>query len=279
MAGTRGTTPIGQPVAVTGTRAGRAFVKVPRVAAWFWTVKILTTAMGEAASDYFIHRVGLTNTVGLVAVALITGLALAVALVVQVTDRRYVPTAYWTAVALVAVFGTMAADAVHVVLKVPYQVSTVVFAIVLAAIFWLWYRMEGTLSIHSIFTRRRELCYWAVVMTTFALGTAVGDLTAFTFHLGFLASGLLFTFLIAIPAVGYRWFGWNEVFAFWFAYILTRPLGASYADWFGFPKSAGGLGAGHGVVALALVVLIVGCVAYLAITRADVPDEPVVAGA
>jgi uncharacterized membrane-anchored protein len=251
-------------------------VKVPKVAAWFWVVKILTTAMGEAASDFFIHRIGLANTAALAGVAVITGFALAIALVVQITDRRYVTWTYWTTVALVAVFGTMAADAVHVELKVPYIVSSLAFSVALAATFWVWYAMEGTLSIHSITTRRREICYWAVVLLTFALGTAVGDLTAISFHLGYLASGVLFTALIAIPAIGYRWFGWNEVFAFWFAYVLTRPLGASFADWFAFPRSVGGLGLGHGAVAVALTAAIVVCVGYLAATRKDVPDEEVV---
>jgi uncharacterized membrane-anchored protein len=237
-------------------------VKVPRVTGSFWTIKILTTAMGEATSDYFVHRVGLTNTPALAAVALITGLALAVSLVVQLRTSRYLAWPYWIAVALVAVFGTMVADVVHVEFGIPYVVSTTVFAVALALIFWLWHASEGTLSIHSITTTRRELFYWAVVMATFALGTAAGDMTALAFHLGYLASGVLFTVLIAVPAVGYLRFGWNEVFAFWFAYVLTRPLGASYADWLAFPRDAGGLGIGHGVVAVCLTLVIVVMVAF-----------------
>jgi uncharacterized membrane-anchored protein len=257
-------------------RADRRFVKVPEVTVYFWVIKVLTTAMGEAASDYFVHRVGLKNTPALAGIAFITGVALALSLALQFSTSRYAAWPYWLAVAMVAVFGTMAADAVHVVLGVPYVVSSAVFAVALAAIFWVWYARERSLSIHSIYTPRREVFYWAVVMATFALGTAVGDMTALAFHLGYLASGILFTACMAIPALGYWRFGWNGVFAFWFAYVLTRPLGASYADWFAFPRDAGGLGVGHGAVAIALTVVIVALVAYVAATRKDVPKEQVV---
>jgi uncharacterized membrane-anchored protein len=259
-------------------RAEVTSIKVPEVTAYFWIIKVLTTAMGEAASDYFVHRVGLQNRPALAGIAFLTGIALAVSLVLQLRTSRYVAWAYWLAVALVAVFGTMAADAVHVVLSVPYAASSVFFGVVLAAVFWVWYASEKTLSIHSIYTRRREYFYWAVVMATFALGTAVGDMTALAFQLGYLASGVLFTILIAVPAVGYLRFGWNEVFAFWFAYILTRPLGASYADWLAFPRNAGGLGVGHGVIAVCLTLVIVALVAYVSITHKDVPDREVAGG-
>jgi uncharacterized membrane-anchored protein len=254
-------------------RADRRFVKVPEVTVYFWVLKVLTTAMGEAASDYFVHRVGLKNTPALAGIAFITGIALALALALQFSTSRYRAWPYWLAVAMVAVFGTMAADAVHVVLGVPYVVSSIVFAVVLAVIFWLWYASERSLSIHSIYTPRREFFYWAVVMATFALGTAVGDMTALAFHLGYLASGVLFTVFMAVPTVGYWRFDWNGVFAFWFAYVLTRPLGASYADWFAFPRDAGGLGVGHGAVAISLTVVIVVLVAYVARTRKDVPRD------
>ena len=134
---------------------------------------------------------------------------------------------------MVGVFGTMAADVLHVGLGIPYVVSTVFYAIVLFVVFRTWYRVEGTLSIHSITTERREVFYWAAVLATFALGTAAGDLTAVTFGLGFFGSGLLFAAIIAIPALGYFRFGMNSILAFWFAYVVTRPLGASFADWLG----------------------------------------------
>jgi uncharacterized membrane-anchored protein len=260
-------------------RTSSWLVKVPEITIVFWVIKILTTAMGEATSDYFVHRVGLQHTTALAVVGFVTGVILAVSLVLQLRTTRYVAWTYWFAVVMVAVFGTMAADGVHVKLGVPYVVSSTIFSIVLAALFALWYARERTLSIHSITTFRRECFYWAVVLATFALGTAVGDMTALAFHLGYLASGFLFTALIAIPAVGYRWFRWNEVFAFWFAYVLTRPLGASYADWLAFPKNAGGLGIGHGVVAIVLSIAIVALVAYVAVTGRDAPRERTADGA
>jgi len=251
--------------------------KVPEVIALFWIVKVLTTGMGEATSDYFVHRVGLGNTPALAVVALTTGALLAISLVIQLAARSYVTWRYWLAVTLVGVFGTMAADGVHVQLGVPYIVSSAFFAVVLAVIFCLWYASERTLSIHSIRTRRRELFYWAVVIATFALGTATGDMTAVTLNLGYLLSGVMFAGLIALPAIGYRWFGLNEVFAFWFAYVLTRPLGASFADWLAVSPSRGGLGLGYGTVALTLGASIVGFVTYMAVSHVDAPrDEPVV---
>src|SRR3954452_18287683 len=198
--------------------------KVPEVTAYFWIVKALTTAMGESTSDFLVHTL-----VPEIAVVL-GGIAFGIALYLQFTKDRYVPWAYWLGVAMVGVFGTMAADVLHVGLGVPYVASTVFYAVVLAVVFRVWFVSEGTLSIHSITTPRRELFYWAAVLATFALGTAAGDLTATTLHLGYLASGVLFAFVIAVPAVAHPKFGLNAVFAFWFAYVTTRPLGASFAD-------------------------------------------------
>ncbi len=238
--------------------------KVPEITVYFWIIKLLTTAMGESTSDYLVHASDPVIAVGL------GGIGLLIALILQFYVRRYVAWIYWLAALMVAVFGTMAADAVHIVLGIPYVVSTIFFAIVLAIIFIVWYRSEKTLSIHSITTRRRELFYWAAIMATFALGTATGDLTAFTFNLGFFPSAVLFMVVIAIPAIGYFLFGLNEIFAFWFAYIITRPLGASFADWFGKPHSLSGLGMGDGPVSVVLGILIIIFVGYLTITRKDV---------
>ncbi len=246
------------------TEVRQAATKVPLVTALFWLVKVLTTGMGETTSDFLAHGIG-----PIVAVP-IGGLALLAALAWQFRVRSYQAWPYWTAVAMVSVFGTMAADALHVGLGIPYLVSSTFFALVLAAIFYGWYRSEGTLSIHSIRTRRRELFYWATVLATFALGTAVGDMTATTLHLGYLASGLLFTGLIAVPAVAYGRFGLNAVVAFWWAYVLTRPLGASFADWLAVPKDRGGLDLGYGLVSVVLALLIVALVSYLAVRRPDV---------
>ena len=217
----------------------------------------------------------ITNRVAIEGIALVTGIVLAVSLVVQLAARRYVPWIYWLAVVMVSVFGTMAADGVHVGLGIPYVVSSTVFALALAAIFATWFASEKTLSIHSIWNRRRETFYWAVVLTTFALGTAVGDMTAFTLRLGFLTSGLIFAAVIALPALGYWKFGLNEVLAFWVAYVLTRPLGASFADWLAGSRILGGIGLGYGLISMTLALLIVGFVAYLTLTRKDIREEGV----
>lgn len=241
--------------------------KVPAVTLYFWVAKILTTAMGEATSDYLVHTINPYIAVGL------GGLGLVVALALQLVLRRYAAPAYWFAVVMVAVFGTMAADAAHIELGIPYALSAALCAISLVAIFGVWYLSERTLSIHSISTRRRELFYWAAVLATFAMGTAVGDMTAYTLHLGFFTSGLLFTAVFAIPFVARGALGLGEVVAFWFAYIVTRPLGASYADWLGVPKSLGGLDFGRGTVSVMLTLAIVVLVGYLSATRVDVERE------
>lgn len=246
-------------------------VKVPEITVYFWIIKVLTTGMGETTSDYFIHRVGVSNTKALVVVASLAGTILIASLVAQFRVRRYVPGVYWFALVAVSVFGTMAADGVHAELGVPYVVSTVFFALVLAGIFAVWHATERTLSIHSIFTPRREAFYWAVVLATFALGTAAGDMTAFSLHLGFLTSGILFGVLFAIPGIGCRWFSLGEVFAFWFAYVVTRPLGASFADLFAAPRDLGGHGWGFGPVSIVLGIVIAGLVAYMTVSGKDSP--------
>lgn len=252
--------------------------KVPAVTVLFWVVKVLTTAMGESASDYLVHAIDPVIAVGL------GGIGLTIALTLQFRSKKYSAWTYWLAVAMVAVFGTMAADVLHIVIGVPYLASTIFFAASLGVIFALWYRVEKTLSIHSIDTRRRELFYWSTVMATFALGTAAGDMTAVTLHLGYLDSGLLFAGLIAlVTAMHYgaralldlehRHQTRNAVLAFWLAYIVTRPLGASFADWTGKPQSFGGLGWGDGTVTIGLTLLIIAFVGFLAATHFDVEDE------
>ena len=250
------------------TAAQRAAGKVPqRITVFFWIIKILTTAQGEATSDYLDHRIDPPIA------AAVAGLAFVVALTLQFRARTYVAWIYWLAADMVAVFGTMCADGLHVELGIPYTVSTTFYAVVLAVILVLWYRTEKTLSIHSIYTRRREAFYWATILATFALGTALGDLTATTLHLGYLASGIMFTLLFAIPGLAHWRLRLNSVVAFWIAYVLTRPLGASYADWMGVPHSVGGLDLGRAHVAIILTIPIVLLVGYLAVSRADV-EEP-----
>ena len=241
----------------------RALLKVPEITAIFWLIKLLSTAMGESTSDYLVKRMNPVVAVG------IGGIFLIVALIIQFGARAYVPWIYWLAVVMVAVTGTMAADVLHIQFHVPYAASTPFFAVVLALVFVGWHRVEGTLSIHSIYTPRREAFYWATVMATFAMGTALGDLTARTFHLGYLDSAVLFAGLMVIPAVGYWVFGMNEILAFWFAYVLTRPLGASIADWLGKPHAVGGLALGDGPVSITFAILIVACVGYLTVRQRE----------
>jgi uncharacterized membrane-anchored protein len=241
--------------------------KVPEIDLAFWLIKILTTAMGEVTSDYLVHQF---DPVLVVPVA---GLGLLVALVLQFRASRYFPWIYWLTVVMVAIFGTMAADVLHIGLGIPYLVSTTFFAIALATVFAAWYATERTLSIHRIDTRRRELFYWAVVLTTFALGTAAGDMTASTLGLGYFASGWLFAGLIALPAFGYRVVNLNAIAAFWIAYILTRPLGASFADWVGRSRSLSGLGLGTGFVSLGLTIVIIVLVGYVTGRRTNVASE------
>ena len=227
--------------------------------------------MGEATSDYMVR------TINPVIAVLFGAFAWAIAMVLQFRAKAYNAWIYWLAVVMVAVFGTMCADVLHIKFHVPYAASTAFYAIVLAVIFVLWYRSEGTLSIHSIRTPRREAFYWATVLATFALGTATGDLTARTLNLGYLASGIWFSLAFAAVAVAHWKFGLNPILAFWIAYVLTRPVGASFADYVAFPHAVGGLGVGHAQVALVLTFFIVCLVAYLAVTRKDVeqvPSEP-----
>lgn len=233
--------------------------KVPRtITPTFWGIKILTTAMGEATSDYFVNRFDPRAAV------VVTAVVFVVVLWWQLRMPAYRTVPYWSAVVMVSVFGTMCADVVHVEFGVPYVVSAITFAAALAVVFWAWFRVEGTLSIHSIVSTRRELFYWATVTVAFALGTALGDFTATVVNLGYFSSGLLFTGLIVLPALAFWITRRHAVLWFWTAYVLTRPLGASYADWMGKPRIVGALGWGSGNVALVLTSVIVVVVAVLA---------------
>ena len=254
------------------SRAGMLFpepaaAKVPEVTFMFWVIKILTTCGGEAVSDYLAEG---SRPVGAVVEA---GL-LIIALTWQFRTRRYVAAAYWSLAYAIAIFGTGVSDALHLFIGIPYAGTTLLWAVVLALVFWLWYRSESTLSIHSIVTRRREACYWSVVFATFALGTALGDFTASVLGLGYLTSAIMFLVIIGIPALFWSRFGLNAIAAFWFAYVVTRPLGASFADYFGRARSLSGAGFGSGRVAVIVVIAVALGVGYLAVTRRDVqrPD-------
>ena len=243
--------------------------KVPEVTIFFWIIKVLTTGMGETTSDFLVNRFNP------IVIVLVAGVMLLLSLIIQFTIRKYTPWIYWFAVVMVSIFGTMAADILHIVIGIPYIVSALFFFVTLLIIFGVWYITEKTLSVHSINTFRRESFYWATILTTFALGTAVGDLTASTFHLGYLGSGILFAVLILIPALAYMLFRFNQVITFWIAYILTRPLGASFADWIGVSKARGGLNLGTGWISLILGIIILILVMYLSVTHEDVEHHHV----
>jgi uncharacterized membrane-anchored protein len=251
---------------VTGRRDPLA-AKVPEIGLLFWAIKLLTTGIGESTSDFlgqtYVPMAGVVGVAGLV-----------VALRLQLRAREYRAPIYWSAVLAVAVFGTMVADGVRDGAGVSYAVTTAVCSVGLTAVFLLWYRSEGTLSIHSITTARRERFYWAAVFATFALGTAAGDWTAMQLDLGFFGSALAFAALIAIPALGWWRAQLNPIVAFWAAYIITRPLGASFADWFSKPASATGLGLGDGTVSAIGLVAFVLLVAYVSVTKRDIQPHP-----
>jgi uncharacterized membrane-anchored protein len=236
--------------------------KVPEITVLFWVVKLLTTAGGEATSDYLAlgsHLVGAAVELGL----LVIGLAW------QFRVRRYTAAAYWFLAYSIAIFGTGVSDTLHLTFGLPYAATTVLWAVVLAAVFAVWFRAERTLSIHSIVTRRREMFYWTTVFATFALGTALGDFTATTLGLGYLSSVVLFAVAIAMPLIAWR-LGLSAITAFWWAYVLTRPLGASVADYFSKAHSLSGFGFGDGRTAIVATLAVAACVAYLAVTRRDI---------
>jgi uncharacterized membrane-anchored protein len=237
--------------------------KVPEIIVLFWVIKILTTAGGEATSDFLKSWGNIRG--GATEVGLFVG-----GLVLQFGTRRYRALAYWFLAFAIAIFGTGVSDFLHLDVGIPYAGTTLLWAVVLGAIFYLWQRSEGTLSIHSITTRRRECFYWATVFATFALGTALGDFTATALGLGYLASGILFGVVILIPAFA-RWrLGLNSIAAFWFAYVVTRPLGASFADYISKPQKLSGINFGDGPTAVVFAVAVAVLVLYLAVARPDI---------
>ena len=240
--------------------------KVPEVTVFFWIIKIMCTTVGQTAADYLNENLGfgLTNT------TIIAGVLLVVLLAVQFRLRRYVPTVYWSVVVVISVFGTLITDNMSDHYNVPLTTSTIVFAIVLAAVFAVWYAIERTLSIHTITTTRREAFYWLVVLFTFALGTAGGDLIAERYSLGYTWALLLFAGAIALVAALHYGLKLNAVLSFWIAYILTRPLGASTGDLLASPRHDGGLGLGTTVTSFVFLGAILIVVTYLAITKRDV---------
>lgn len=248
--------------------ANTALVKVPVIITiFFWIIKILATTVGETGADFLIFNLHF----GLPATSALMGVLLAVILFMQVKADRYIPALYWIAVVMVSIVGTLITDNLTDNLGVPLAWSTIAFSILLIATFWLWYHVEGSLSIHSIFTVRRELFYWAAILFTFALGTAAGDLMAESVGLGYAISALVFGSVIALITIGYYVFKLNGILAFWLAYIITRPLGASIGDWLSQDTANGGLGLGTVGTTAVFLVAILGLVSYLSISRVDAP--------
>ncbi len=268
--GTRGST-TGQVPLIGRIFPAPVAAKVPEIIFVFWVVKILTTAGGEATSDYL-------KTWGNIRGGATEVLVFLVGLVLQFATRRYRALAYWALAFAIAIIGTGVSDFLHLDVHIPYAGTTLLWAVVLAAIFWLWQRNEGTLSIHSITTQRREAFYWATVFATFALGTALGDFTATSLNLGYLASGILFGVLILLPALAWWRLGLNSITAFWMSYVLTRPLGASFADYMGRPRALSGINFGDGPTAIVFAVAVFVLVLYLAVARPDIQQGPAVQG-
>jgi uncharacterized membrane-anchored protein len=243
--------------------------KVPEVTIFFWVIKIMCTTVGETAADYLNDNLGF----GLTKTTYVTGALLIVLLAVQFRLRRYVPGVYWSVVVVISVFGTLITDNMTDHYNVPLTTSTIVFSIVLAAVFASWYAVERTLSIHTIFTTRREAFYWLAILFTFALGTAAGDLSAEKLDLGYAVSIAIFGGLIAAVTIGHYVFGMNAVLSFWLAYILTRPLGASIGDEMSQNSHKyGGLGLGTTGTSYIFLGCILALVAYLTITRKDATE-------
>lgn len=235
--------------------------RVPEVTPTFWLIKLMAVTMGETAADFLAVNLGL----GLTATSLLMAAILAGALFLQFAQKRYVPWSYWLAVILVSIVGTLVTDNLVDNFGVSLVTTTVFFTIALAATFATWWAVERTLSIHEVFTNRREAFYWLAILLTFALGTAAGDLVAEHFALGYMATGILFGMIIASVTAGYYFLKFDAVCAFWIAYIFTRPLGASFGDLLSQPSEYGGLGLGTIVTSAIFLAVIVATVAWMTV--------------
>ncbi len=241
--------------------------RVPRVTPEFWLIKLMAVTMGETAADYLSVQLGL----GLTLTSLVMTVVLIAALALQFRQKRYRPGPYWLAVVLISIVGTLITDNLVDNLHVPLEVTTTLFAVALALTFGIWLRSEGTLSIHSIITTRREAYYWLAILFTFALGTAAGDLVAEQFALGYLSAGILFGMVVASLSIGYFFLKLNGILAFWLVYILTRPVGASFGDLLSQPRQYGGVGLG--TVMTSAVFLAVIAIVVIHMSLRDKADE------
>ncbi|WP_018859087.1 COG4705 family protein [Rhizobium sp. 42MFCr.1] len=242
--------------------------RVPEVTIDFWLIKLMAVTMGETAADYLAVNLGL----GLTVTSVIMTAVLVAVVAIQFAQRRYVPASYWAAVVLISVVGTLITDNLVDNFGVPLEATTIGFSIALAVTFAVWFAFERTLSIHTIYTTRREAFYWLAILFTFALGTAAGDLIAETFDFGYLTTALLFMVVICVIAAAYALAGLNSIVAFWLAYIFTRPLGASLGDLLSQPLEYGGLGFGTTYTSLLFLGLIVAIVIYMTLSQSS--SEP-----
>ena len=240
-----------------------AFNRVPAVTVDFWIIKLMAVTMGETAADYLAVNLGL----GLSVTSAIMTVFLLLAMAIQFAQKRYVPWSYWLTVVLISIVGTLVTDNLVDNFGVKLLTTTVVFTLALIATFMLWYRTEGTLSIHSIFTTRREAFYWLAILCTFALGTAAGDLVAEQFGLGYFSTGILFGMILISLAIGYFFLGLDATLGFWLAYIFTRPLGASFGDYLSQPADYGGVGLGTILTSLLFLTVILFIVIYMSLTH------------
>lgn len=255
---------------LSGERGTRQMLcKVPEVTLYFWIIKIMATTVGETGADFLNVNLGF----GLSATSFVVAALLIAALAYQFAKDRYVPWIYWVSVILISVVGTLITDNLTDNFGVPLEVTTIIFSVVLAITFLAWYASEKTLSIHSIFTTKRELFYWAAILFTFALGTAAGDLATEGLGWGYLQGVLIFGGLIAATTIGYYFIGLNAVFAFWIAYILTRPLGASIGDLLSQAPKDGGLGLSGVLINGVFFATIIALIAYLTFSGADQPED------
>lgn len=247
----------------------KIFNKVPEVTIFFWLIKIMATTLGETGADFFIFNLKF----GMTATSYLMGIILLVALSIQIRAKKYIPAVYWVAVVLISIVGTLITDNLVDNFGVKLETTVILFSIALSAIFLAWYVSQKTLSIHTIYTTKRELFYWTAILFTFALGTAAGDLAAERWNLGYAVSGLIFATLIGIITLSYYLFKANAVVSFWFAYILTRPLGASFGDYLSQPAANGGLALGTSNTSITFLLVILSLIFYLTISRKEIRLE------
>lgn len=240
--------------------------KVPEVTIFFWIIKVLCTTVGETFSDFINQNLGL----GLIKTTILMGIAFFIIVYLQFRATKYIPGLYWLTVVLISVFGTLVTDNLTDGMGVPLEISTIVFSALLLLTFLFWYQSEKTLSIHSIYTRKREAFYWLTILFTFALGTAVGDLYSEKLGLGYLPTGIIVASIIACVFLVYKFFKLDSVLAFWVAYIFTRPLGASLGDFLSQPSKYGGLGLGATITSVIFLSAILGIIIFLVVTKCDI---------